>query len=85
GLEPWLLGLSLSERITYDRERNILFSNLEGFQVRTIDDVELVRREYERACQEIGRKVHLIANYDGFEIDPTVSDAYFSAIAYLEN
>ena len=35
--------------------------------------------------QEIGRKVHLIANYDGFEIDPTVSDAYFSAIAYLEN
>jgi propionate CoA-transferase len=85
GLEPWLLGLSLSERISYDPERNILFSNLEGFQVRTIDDVELVRREYERACQEIGRKVHLIANYDGFEIDPTVSDAYFSAIAYLEN
>ncbi|WP_345819987.1 acyl CoA:acetate/3-ketoacid CoA transferase [Methylobacterium fujisawaense] len=84
-LEPWLLGLSLSERISYDPERNILFSNLEGFQVRTIDDVELVRREYERACQEIGRKVHLIANYDGFEIDPTVSDAYFSAIAYLEN
>jgi len=84
-LEPWLLGLSLSERISYDPERNILFSNLEGFQVRTIDDVELVRREYERACQEIGRKVHLIANYDGFEIDQTVSDAYFSAIAYLEN
>ncbi|QGY05136.1 acyl CoA:acetate/3-ketoacid CoA transferase [Methylobacterium mesophilicum SR1.6/6] len=84
-LEPWLLGLSLSERISYDPERNILFSNLEGFQVRTIDDVELVRREFERSCQEIGRKVHLIANYDGFEIDPTVSDAYFSAIAYLEN
>lgn len=85
GLEPWLLGLSLAERISYDPERNILFSNLEGFQVRTVDDVELVRREYERACQEIGRKVHLVANYDGFECDPTVSDAYFSTIAYLEN
>jgi propionate CoA-transferase len=85
GLEPWLLGLSLAERISYDPERNILFSNLEGFQVRTIDDVELVRREFERACQEIGRKVHLVANYDGFECDPTISDAYFSTIAYLEN
>ncbi|AWN36563.1 acyl CoA:acetate/3-ketoacid CoA transferase [Methylobacterium radiodurans] len=85
GLEPWLLGLSLAERISYDPERNILFSNLEGHQIRTIDDVELVRREYERACQEIGRKVHLVANYDGFECDPTVSDAYFSTIAYLEN
>ena len=85
GLEPWLLGLSLSERLSYDPERNILFCNLEGFQVRTIDDVELVRREYERTCQEIGRKVHLIANYDGVEIDPTVSDAYFSTVAYLEN
>ena len=37
GLEPWLLGLSMAERISYDPERNILFSNLEGFQVRTID------------------------------------------------
>ena len=85
GLEPWLLGLSLAERLSYDAERNILFCNLEGFQVRTIEDVELVRREYERTCQEIGRKVHLIANYDGVEIDPTVSDAYFSTVAYLEN
>ncbi|GJE61850.1 acyl CoA:acetate/3-ketoacid CoA transferase [Methylobacterium trifolii] len=84
GLEPWLLGLSLAERISYDPERNILFSNLEGFQVRTVEDVELVRREFERTCREIGRKVHLIANYDGFDLDPAVSDAYFSTIAYLQ-
>jgi propionate CoA-transferase len=84
-LEPWLMGLSLSERISYDPERNILFGNFEGFHVRTVEDVELVRREFERKCREIGRKVHLIVNYDGFELDPTVSDAYFSTIAYLES
>ena len=26
----------------------------------------------------------LIANYDGFYLDPAVSDTYFSMIAYLE-
>ena len=29
--------------------------------------------------------MNLIANYDGFELDPAVSDAYFSTIAYLES
>jgi propionate CoA-transferase len=84
GLEPMLLGLSLAERIAYDPDRNTLFANFEGFRVRGIEDVELVRREFERTCREIGRKVHLIVNYDGFEVDPGVSDAYFSTIAYLE-
>ena len=85
GLEAWLLGLSLADRISYNAERNTLFGNFEGFQVRTIEDVEVVRREFERTCREIGRKVHLIVNYDGFELDPAVSDAYFSTIAYLES
>ena len=84
GLEPWLLGMNLAERISYDAERNTLFANFEGFHVRTIDDVELVRREFERTCQGIGRKVNLIVNYDGFDLDPAVSDAYFSTIAYLQ-
>ena len=84
GAGALLLGLSLAERISYDRRAQHPVLNLEGFHVRTIDDVELVRREFERACREIGRKVHLIANYDGFQIDPSVSDAYFSAIAYLQ-
>ncbi len=85
GLEHWLLGMSLSERLSYDAERNTLFANYEGFQVKTVEDVDLVRREFERTCQEIGHRVHLIANYDGFELDPAVSEAYFSMIAYLES
>ena len=84
GLEHDLLGLSLAERISYDAARNTMFVNWEGFHVRTTDDVELVRREFERRCREIGRRVNLIANYDGFQLDPTVSDAYFSTITYLQ-
>ncbi|HEV2955650.1 MAG TPA: acyl CoA:acetate/3-ketoacid CoA transferase, partial [Xanthobacteraceae bacterium] len=84
GLEQLLLGLSLADRITYDQERNILFINFEGFQVRTVDDVDLVRREVEARCKAIGRKVALIVNYDGFYLDPVVSDAYMGMITYME-
>jgi propionate CoA-transferase len=85
GLEQLLLGLSLAERIIYDQERNTIFINFEGFQVRTTADVDLVRREMETRCRAIGRKVALVANYDGFYLDPIVSDAYFSMITYMQN
>jgi propionate CoA-transferase len=84
GLEQMLLGLSMADRISYDPDRNILFINFEGFQVRTVDDVDLVRREVEARCKAIARKVHLIVNYDGFTLDPAVSDAYFSMITYMQ-
>ncbi|HMO27908.1 acyl CoA:acetate/3-ketoacid CoA transferase [Enterovirga sp.] len=84
GLENDLLGHSLDERISYDPARNTMFVNWEGFHVRTTDDVELIRREFERRCRAIGHKVHLIVNYDGFQLDPAVSDAYFSTITYLQ-
>jgi len=85
GLEQLLLGLSLSERISYDQERNTIFINFEGFQVRTPGDVELVRREMETRGKAIGKKVALVASYDGFYLDPTVNDAYFSMVTYLQN
>ena len=68
----------------YDAQRNTLFLNLEGFKVRTTDDVDLIRREMEGRCRAIGRKVALIVNYDGFELDPAVTDAYFSMITYMQ-
>jgi propionate CoA-transferase len=85
GLEQVLLGLGMNERLAYDEARNTLFINFEGFHIRTTDDVDLVRREVERTCRAIGRKVHLIANYDGCHIDPVVADAYFSMITYMQN
>src|SRR5215204_2640061 len=85
GLEQALLGLSLAERISYDAERNTIFLNFEGFQVRALADIDLVRREMERQCRAIGRKVALVVNYDGFSLDPAVSDGYFSMITYMES
>jgi propionate CoA-transferase len=83
-MEHILLGLSLAERITFDAERDTLFINYEGFQVRTTDDVELVRREVESRCKAIAHRIAVVVNYDGFTLDPMVSDAFFSMITYLQ-
>jgi propionate CoA-transferase len=85
GLEQALLGLGLADRISYDAGRNTLFANFEGLRIRALQDVELVRREFEERCRAIGRKVALIVNYDGFELDPAVAEAYFSTVAYLQD
>ena len=84
GLDHILLGRNLTDRVTYDPDRNTLFVNFEGFEVRTIEDVDRIRHEVERRCRDIGKPVALIANYDGFYLDPAVGDTYFSMIAYLE-
>jgi len=34
-------------------------------------------------CEKAGRKVALVANYDGFAIDEALSDSYFSTVEEL--
>jgi propionate CoA-transferase len=83
-LEDSLLGLAMASRVSFDAERNILFLNLEGFHVRTRDDVDRVRRAVEERCLSIGKKVALVVNYDNVVIDPAVADTYAAMIHYME-
>ena len=85
GLERVLAGLSVAERITYDQSRNILFLNYEGLNLQTLDDIEQVRAEIESRCRSIGRRVTTIANYEGFELNQSISDAYFTMVAYIQH
>jgi propionate CoA-transferase len=83
-LATFLLDLSLSDRVAYDASRNILFANFEKLSIRRPEDVESVRRVFESLCSGIGKKVSLIVNYDGFQLDDSVSDQYFSMIHKLQ-
>ena len=85
GLNRVLAGLSIAERITYDQSRNILFLNYEGLHLQTLEDIEQVRAEIESRCRSIGKRVTTIANYEGFELDQSISDAYFTLVAYIQN
>jgi propionate CoA-transferase len=84
GLCSILLDLQLANRLSYDRRRNTLFANFEGMAIRTKDDIESVRRIFNAMCTEAGRRVALIANYDGFHIDESLSDAYFMMVGDLQ-
>jgi propionate CoA-transferase len=83
-LDDTLLGLGIAQRVSYDVERNILFTNLEGMHVRDRDDVDRIRRAIEERVQLVGRKVALVANYDQFVIDPGVTETYSAMLRYLE-
>jgi propionate CoA-transferase len=83
-LDETLLGLGMAQRVSYDAERNAMFLNMEGLNVRTRDDVDRVRRVIEERAHEIGRKFALVVNYDGFMIDPAVADTYAAMVRYME-
>jgi propionate CoA-transferase len=84
GLLETLLVLKLDDRIGYDAERNILFINFEGLTVRSLGQVESIRSVVEARCREIGHRVAVVVNYDAFQIEDPVMEAYAEMVRYME-
>ena len=82
-LRAALLDLGLADRISYDAERNTLFLNFEGCRCARSRTSSWCAAVEER-CRAIGRRVALVVNYDGFELDPEVADAYAAMVADLQ-
>jgi propionate CoA-transferase len=80
GLKDDLLTVPLDARFTYDARRNIFFLNMEGLAPSTPDDVEVIRAEIERRLSAIDRKVHLVANYDNFNLPGDLYDLYAASV-----
>jgi propionate CoA-transferase len=78
-----LLNLKLSERITYDSDRNILFLNLEGWSVRKKSDIDDLRKALVEARIAAGRRVNSVVNHDGCRIAEDLYDDYAEMIAYM--
>ncbi len=81
GLRDQMLRLPMACRFAYDEQQNTLFINFEGFNVRTMADVNAIRLQVERLA--LPRRVHAIVNYDNFSIAPDVLDAYTDMIKDL--
>ncbi len=76
GLKDDLLRLPLAARLTYHPDDNLFFVNLEGYAVKTLQDVEAIRAAVEERLRPLGRQVYAIVNYDNFSIAPDLLDAY---------
>ena len=83
GLRAMLLRLKLSERFSYDADKNMFFINFEGHKVNNPDDVEAIRAEVERTLVGLKVRPHAIVNYDNFAIAPEVIDTYSEMVSGL--
>ncbi|MEM7192100.1 MAG: CoA-transferase, partial [Pseudomonadota bacterium] len=78
-----LLNLKLSERVSYDSERNILFLNLEGWSVRKKSDIEDLQKVLSDACEKAGKRVNSVVNHDGCRIAEDLYDDYAAMIEHM--
>jgi propionate CoA-transferase len=85
GLIANLLNLNLRERVSYDTERNILFLNLEGWNIRAKSDVDDLRRLLIDTCDGAGKRVNSVINHDGFRITEHLYDYYADMVEELDN
>ena len=83
GLRDQLLDIPLERRLTYDPDHNALYINFERLNVRTIQQVEDIRRHVADKLDHIGRKVFAIVNYDGFQIATDLVDDYAAMVKGL--
>jgi propionate CoA-transferase len=83
-LRGLLEDLDLSDRLAYDRDRNILFLNFEGLRVRRPEDIETIRAAVAKKAAQIGRRMAAIVNYDAFHLDEDVAQQYAAMVRDLE-
>ena len=83
-LRASLLERDLERRVSYDAERALLFLDLHHLQVRSLDDVARIRHAVEARCEQIGHRVATIVNYDGFQVDHDVAEAYAQMAREME-
>jgi propionate CoA-transferase len=83
-LRARMLDLNLADRLAYDPERNILFLNFEGMHVREAEDVGKIQEAVETLCRDVGQRVAVVVNYDAFQIEQSIADAYAQMVRDLE-
>jgi len=83
GIRAAMLHLDLADRIALDPASGRLFLNFEKLRIRNLPEIARIREAVEAVCAPLGRRVDVIANYDGSRIDDEVTGAWASMVADL--
>jgi propionate CoA-transferase len=76
GLRALLEARPLASRFELDAHRGVLFVNLAGLTLRSEDDLQRLAAAVADVCAPIGRRVHVVVDYDGFSVPAHLADAY---------
>ena len=79
-LRDEMLRLPFDARFSYDEEHNTLFLNLSELGVKSLSMIERYRDKIRGILEPLGHKVYAVINYDGFELDRSIEDAYYDAV-----
>jgi propionate CoA-transferase len=85
GIKDNLFAISLEKRLAYDPHENLFFVNLEGYVIRTHEDIEEVRAAVLNVLDPVGHRVYAIVNYDNFNILPELVGPYTDMVKELVN
>jgi len=83
GLRESMLLIPLEQRLTYDPQQNVFFINFERLAIKTLDDVDKIRKTIEARLAPLNKKVFGIVNYENFTIPPELTDAYSEMVQGL--
>jgi propionate CoA-transferase len=85
GLREEILQLPFDARFSYDDSNNTLFLNFSELTIKTQAVVERCMEKIRSIVGPLGHKVYAVVNYDGFELDRDVEDAYLDAVEEASN
>ena len=74
------LGRPFDARFNYDDQHNFLFLNLSELVVKSGEIIEKFKERIRSIVEPLGHKVYAVVNYDGFELDRDVEDAFVDAV-----
>ena len=80
-----IVAVPLESRFQYDADQNIFFVDFESMSLRHEADIERIRSIVEAILLPLGRKVPVVVNYHGFDIQEELIDPYANMIKGLMN
>jgi propionate CoA-transferase len=83
GLRDSMLAIPLEQRFSYDPEQNVFFINFERLAIKSLDDIEKVRKTIEAHLAPLNKKVFGIVNYENFTIPTELTDIYGDMVQRL--
>jgi propionate CoA-transferase len=83
GLRADLTALPLASRFHFQREQGVFYVDFSRFVVKSAAQLEAIFRHAERELAPIGHKVPAIVNYEEFQLDEDLVDAWASEVSRL--
>jgi propionate CoA-transferase len=72
--------VGMDERFRFDLATDTVYVNFEGLRLATAQDADVLAAELDRRFADIGRRVHVVVNYDNFDLSPDAADTFFAMV-----